>query len=71
MLSSFAWEARYPRLDEPVTVEEYQEAVRPAEAVVAWAEALPGRRCNRMRKDYRALVDGVGILVNQEFGWKS
>jgi HEPN domain-containing protein len=37
VLTSFAWEARYPGLGEPVTLEEYREAVRQAEAVVAWA----------------------------------
>lgn len=38
VLTSFAWEARYPGLSEPVTIEEYREAIRHAEAVVAWAE---------------------------------
>jgi len=42
VLSSFAWEARYPGLNEPVTVEEYQEALRHATAVVAWAEKVIG-----------------------------
>ena len=42
VLSSFAWEARYPGLNEPVTVEEYREALRHAEAVVAWAEKVIG-----------------------------
>lgn len=37
-LTSFAWEARYPGLSEPVTAAEHQEAVRHAEAVVAWAD---------------------------------
>lgn len=37
-LSSFAWEARYPSLNESILQEEYQEAVRQAETVVAWAE---------------------------------
>jgi HEPN domain-containing protein len=37
ILTSFAWEARYPGLAEPVTPEEYQEAVRHARAVVIWA----------------------------------
>lgn len=38
VLTSFAWEARYPSLSEPVTNVEHQEAVRHAEAVVAWAD---------------------------------
>jgi len=42
VLSSFAWEARYPGLNEPVMVAEYQEALRHAEAVVAWAEKVIG-----------------------------
>jgi HEPN domain-containing protein len=42
VLTSFAWEARYPGLGEPVTVEEYQEALRHAEAVVDWAERETG-----------------------------
>jgi len=38
ILTGFAWEARYPGLGEPVTAEEYQEAIQHAEAVVAWAD---------------------------------
>ncbi len=38
VLTGYASEARYPGLEEPVSVEEYREAVRLAEAVVAWAE---------------------------------
>ena len=42
-LSGFAWEARYPGLGEPVTYEEYAEALRNAEIVVAWAaETIKG-----------------------------
>ncbi|MBS3907200.1 MAG: hypothetical protein KGZ49_09215 [Syntrophaceae bacterium] len=37
MLTSYAWEARYPGLGEPVTIEEYREALRQAELVVSWA----------------------------------
>lgn len=37
-LTSFAWEARYPGLSEPVTQEEYQEALWQAEAVLSWVE---------------------------------
>ena len=36
-LTSYAWEARYPGLSEPVTIEEYHEALRQAELVVGWA----------------------------------
>lgn len=42
VLSSFAWEARYPGLNEPVTEAEYREALRQAETVVAWAERVIG-----------------------------
>jgi len=38
VLTSFAWESRYPGLGEPVTVEEYQEALQKAVTVVQWAE---------------------------------
>jgi HEPN domain-containing protein len=44
VLTSFAWEARYPGLAEPVIHEEYQEALRHAEAVVGWAEHEIGAR---------------------------
>ncbi len=37
LLTSFAWEARYPSLSEPVTQEEYREALHQAEQVVRWA----------------------------------
>lgn len=37
LLTSYAWEARYPGLSEPVTVEEYREALRQSELVVNWA----------------------------------
>jgi len=38
ILNSYSAEARYPSLGEPVTTEEYHEAVRLAEAVVTWAD---------------------------------
>ena len=38
VLTSFAWEARYPGLGEPVSEGEYHEAIRHAQAVVSWAE---------------------------------
>ena len=37
LLTSYAWEARYPSLSEPVTQEEYREALHQAEQVVRWA----------------------------------
>jgi HEPN domain-containing protein len=37
-LTGFAWESRYPGFGEPVTEEEYREALRQAETAVAWAE---------------------------------
>ncbi len=42
VLTSFAWEARYPGLSEPVSEEEYRDAIHHAEAVVAWAERQIG-----------------------------
>ena len=36
-LSRYAWVTRYPGLEEPITGEEYQEAVKMAEAVLTWA----------------------------------
>lgn len=36
VLTSYAWDARYPGVAEPVMEEEYQEAVRLAELVVEW-----------------------------------
>ena len=37
-LTRFAVQARYPSLDEPVSEQEYHEAVEVASAVVRWAE---------------------------------
>jgi HEPN domain-containing protein len=37
LLTSYAWEARYPGLSEPVTEEEFRRALRQAELVVRWA----------------------------------
>lgn len=39
-LSSYAVEARYPGLTEPVTRQEYQEAISIAKAVIRWAEEI-------------------------------
>jgi HEPN domain-containing protein len=39
-LSDYAVSSRYPGEYEPVSEEEYQEAVRLADAAVAWAQAL-------------------------------
>jgi hypothetical protein len=41
-LSDYAVEARYPGLAEPVTRQEYLEAILMAEAVVKWAARLLG-----------------------------
>lgn len=38
ILTRYAWEARYPNVGEPVTQEEYREAVRQAEVVIGWVE---------------------------------
>ncbi len=42
LLTPYAVEARYPGLWEEVTATDHQEAVRVAERVVRWAEALIG-----------------------------
>jgi len=39
-LTRYAVETRYPGLSAPVTEAEYREAVRIAEAVLAWAESM-------------------------------
>jgi len=38
ILTTYAWEARYPGVSEPVTEDEYREAVKVAQKVVAWGE---------------------------------
>jgi HEPN domain-containing protein len=38
LLTSFAWATRYPGPEEPVTPDEYREAIKHAETVVAWVE---------------------------------
>ena len=40
ILTKYAVETRYPGLYEPVTEEEYQEAIRLAEATIEWAESI-------------------------------
>lgn len=40
LLSRYAWEARYPSVNEPVDAPEWQDAVVCAEAAVAWAQSL-------------------------------
>lgn len=40
ILTSYAFEARYPGVGEPVSEEEYKEALGLAEKVVRWAELL-------------------------------
>ena len=37
VLTHYAWAARYPGFSEPVTLEEYREALNQAESVVVWA----------------------------------
>ncbi len=46
-LSDYAVEARYPRPIEPVTEDEYKEAVTIAEMVVSWVEGLIGSNTER------------------------
>lgn len=38
-LTSYAFQFRYPGIEEPVTAEEYEQAIVLAEAVVRWAES--------------------------------
>jgi len=40
LLTSYAWEARYPGLSEPATIEEYREALHQAEFVIRWAKEI-------------------------------
>ncbi|MEW6673543.1 MAG: HEPN domain-containing protein [Thermodesulfobacteriota bacterium] len=42
VLTAFGWDARYPGPGEPVTQEEYIEALQRAESVIAWAEKIMG-----------------------------
>ena len=42
VLTRYAFETRYPGPFEPVTEEEYREAVRLAEAVLVWAQNVMG-----------------------------
>ncbi len=44
VLTDYAWGARYPRFGEPVTEDEYHEAVRQAETVVTWSEKQMKKR---------------------------
>ena len=38
LLTKYAWEGRYPGVMEPVSDQDYAEAIRIAEAVLRWAE---------------------------------
>lgn len=40
VLTSYAFEARYPGLAEPVSDEEYRQAIELAQTVVRWAEEI-------------------------------
>lgn len=42
VLTSYAFESRYPGIADPVTYEEYVQTVALAESVLRWAEALVG-----------------------------
>jgi HEPN domain-containing protein len=44
VLTSYAFEARYPGLGEPVTEEEYRQALEVATRVVRWSESLVERK---------------------------
>jgi hypothetical protein len=39
-------ESRYPGLSEPVTWQEYEEAVAVAEEVIRWAQAIIGQQAS-------------------------
>lgn len=41
ILTRYAVETRYPGAYEPVTMDEYQEAIGFAETILAWAESTP------------------------------
>jgi HEPN domain-containing protein len=43
VLTSYAFEARYPSLAEPVSEEEYRQAIELAQTVVRWADEVIGR----------------------------
>ena len=43
ILTPYAVESRYPGLSEPVSKEEYEEAIAIAEEVVRWAETVIGK----------------------------
>lgn len=47
VLTSFASEMRYPGFGEPVTKEEYEEAVQQAKAVVEWAKQVIGEETEK------------------------
>ncbi len=53
LLSDYAVEARYPGPAEPVTLEEYKEAIAIAESVVRWAEEVIGERWHETRNPTR------------------
>ena len=40
ILTKYAYETRYPGPYEPVTEDEYEQAIRLAESVVVWAESI-------------------------------
>ena len=40
MLTSYAFEARYPGLAEPASEEEYRQTIELAQTVVRWAEEM-------------------------------
>lgn len=52
ILTDYAVETRYPGIYEPVTDEEYQEAIHLAEAIVSWVENITqGQSCSRLEDD--------------------
>ena len=57
-LSDYAVETRYPGLAEPVTPQEYEEAVSLAEAVVRWVQGIIDRGTAGAQQDVQGDAGG-------------
>jgi HEPN domain-containing protein len=51
VLTEFGWDARYPGTGEPVTQEEYIDALHHAENVISWVEKIMGKSKDCQRKN--------------------
>ena len=60
ILTRFASESRYPNTGESVTEEEYREAVRQAETVMAWAENQIRQGCHSPKEKTAQEQQGDG-----------